>query len=133
VLPLIDNSNNPWWVRPGGESNNIYVFARIPFLEENPALVPPVLAIANTRPEQTEEDISLFSVTANIATESLQEIFLKHGLTTNILSTSGGNNFLLEVSRFIAVGDSIINYIKNALGEDSIVRLMGSYAVPVRL
>lgn len=131
VLPLIDNSKNPWWLRPPVESNNIYVFARIPFIEDTN--VTPVLAIANTCPEPTDDDVSLFSVTTNADIEKLRGIFNNHGMASNILCRSGDNNFLVEVNRFVAIGDEIIAQISQALGEKSIVRLMGAYAVPVKL
>jgi len=133
VLPLMDNSKKPWWVRPQGEANNVYVFARIPFIFEDSSLVPPVLAIANTSPEPTDEDISLFSVTTNSEKKKLQEIFKKNGLTANILICSGNNNFLIEVNRFVPIGDKVVKDIERALDEASIVRLMGSYAVPIKL
>jgi chorismate mutase len=130
VLPLLDNSKNPWWVRPQNETNNIYVFARIPFIAENQSLVPPVLAIANTSPETTGEDISLFSITSNIRKENIAEAFKSHSLEARILSSSN-NNFLVEVEKFIPAGDKVINDINESLGKGSTTRLMGSYAVPV--
>lgn len=133
VLPLIDNSQNPWWVRPEGESNNIYVFARIPFIDEKSDFVKPVLAIANTSPEPTDEDISLFSITTKAGEVELKRVFSGKGLNANILSTSGANNFLIEIDRFIPAGDNIISAIQQELGEGSIVRLMGSYAVPIKI
>ena len=133
VLPLMDTSSNPWWVRPQGEANNIYVFARIPFIEEKHSDVQPVLSIANTSPEATDEDVSLFSVTTNLGAEGLQQIFLSKGLNSNILIRSGDNNLLLEVNRFVPIGDKIIKEIEQELGQGSVVRLMGSYAVPIKL
>lgn len=132
VLPLMDNSKNPWWVRPKGEANNIYVFARIPFVEDN-KLVQPVLAIANTMPEPTDEDISLFCVTTNIDEKTLREVFKKNGLVANIISCSGNKHFLIEVSQFVPVGNEIVKNIEHALEKGDIVRLMGSYAVQLKI
>lgn len=132
VLPLVDNSQRPWWVRPHGESNNIYVFARIPFIEDGSA-VSPALAIANTSPEPTDDDVSLFSITTELDKASLEKKFAHYGLHLNILSTSGDKNFLIEVNRFVPVGDEVLRKLREDLGAGSIIRLMGSYAVPIKI
>lgn len=129
VLPLIDNSQNPWWVRPQKETNNIYVFARIPFIaDEN---VTPVLAIANTSPEPTGNDISLLAITTSCGEEKLQSILKQHGLNFTILCKNGNNNYLIETSGFIEIGDKLIKEVENFLGSESLVRLLGAYAVPI--
>lgn len=130
VLPLIDDSKTPWWVRPAAEANDIYVFARIPFIETKESQISPVLAIANTCPEVTGDDISLFAVTAGNSEDEILEIFLYQGVKADILSKAT-NAYLVEVKGFIQAGDAIINNIANKLDGDVVVRLMGSYAVPV--
>jgi len=132
VLPLLDNSENPWWVRPQSEANNIYVFARIPFILEDSPLFLPALAIANTSPEPTEEDASLFSITTGASEKKLQGIFANNNLEADIISRSGKNNFLVEVKRFVPIGTKIAKDIEVLLGAGSVVRLMGSYAVPMQ-
>jgi len=133
VLPLLDNSENPWWVRPQSEANNIYVFARIPFILEDSPLFPPALAIANTSPEATEEDVSLFSITTKAGEKKLQGIFADNRLEANIISRSGEENFLIEVNRFVPIGNKISKEIESLLGSGSVARLMGSYAVHIKI
>jgi hypothetical protein len=132
VLPLLDNSQNPWWVRPKIEENNIYVFARIPFIWEDSPLFTPALAIANTSPEPTQDDASLFSITTTAGEKNLQEIFQRNRLESQIISRSGKNNFLVEVNCFVPIGNKIGKEIEHLLGQGSVVRLMGSYAMPIK-
>ncbi|MCE3233307.1 MAG: pheA [Rickettsiaceae bacterium] len=87
ILPLIDNSDSPWWIRPAKEKNDIYIFARIPFIEEQNPIAKPVLAIANVMPEQTDDDISVIAVYTKSPVSDIKKAFSESGLNANIIAT----------------------------------------------
>lgn len=128
VLPLIDESENPWWNRPDGEKNEIYVFACIPFLESKYDDFTPSVAIANVFPEKTGDDVSLLVINSQ---KTRQEIL---SLIVSIFSAKiiaeNDNSYLIEVEEFVAIGDDNISKINGDFTGDS-VRLLGSYARPI--
>ncbi len=128
ILPFIDKSAKPWWLRPKNEKNNIYVFAKIPFIEE--ASLPSALAIANTIPETTKDDVSIFVINTNKPKKKVVEIFTRYNMHTKIISKKG-NNILLSTDNFVAIGDIKVKQIEADLGKDSTARLMGSYAATI--
>jgi chorismate mutase-like protein len=133
VLPLFDHSPSPWWIRPGSEKNDTYIFARIPFVEENDPLVPPVLAIANVMPEKTDDDISVIAVYTKISAAEIKKSFLENNLNANIIASKNDTDYLIEADKFIQIGDDRLTAITKKLGTGAFVRLMGAYAVPIKL
>lgn len=133
ILPLIDNSPSPWWIRPSSEKNDTYIFARIPFVEDNDPLVPPVLAIANVMPEQTDDDISVIAVYTSHPATDVKKAFAENGLNANIIAEKNNTDYLVEADKFLSVGDKRLDAIKNKLGNGAFVRLMGAYAVPMKV
>jgi hypothetical protein len=131
ILPLIDNSPSPWWIRPSSEKNDIYIFARIPFIEDMDGFAKPVLAIANVSPEQTEDDISVIALHTKSPLEEIEAVFAANELVPNIIATKNNSHYLIEVDKFLSAGDSRLDDIKDGLAEGSFVRLMGAYAVPI--
>lgn len=131
ILPLIDNSEKPWWIRPSAEKNDIYIFARIPFIEDTDGFAKPVLAIANVMPEQTDEDISVLSVHTTSPVAEINNVFAVNGLSANIIAAKNNTDYLIEADKFLSIGDSRLDDIKDGLAEGSVVRLMGAYAVPI--
>lgn len=132
ILPLIDHSATPWWIRPQEEKNDLFVFARIPFVEEKSAMAKPVLAIANVNPEPTDEDISLCAVHTSHTKQNIVTTFKNAGLGTHFLAQAGGD-YLVEIDRFVAAGSPVLDEIKTALGGNAFIRLLGAYAVPITL
>lgn len=131
ILPLIDDSKNPWWVRPQEEKNDVYVFARIPFVESRELLSPPVLAIANVTPESTGDDVSVIALCNAGNKNSVETAFADAGLKARIIAENNEKNYLVETEGFLSAGDSILDKIKNSL--DGITpRLLGAYAAPIR-
>jgi chorismate mutase/prephenate dehydratase len=131
ILPLLDNSGSPWWIRPGNEKNNVYIFARIPFIEENNLFAKPVIAIANVMPEPTDDDISVIAVHTKSPLDEIQNAFAAHKLNANIITTKNGTDYLIEIDKFLAIGDKKLATINHALAEGSFIRLMGAYAAPM--
>jgi chorismate mutase/prephenate dehydratase len=131
ILPLIDNSPSPWWIRPSTEKNDIYIFARIPFIEDKDPLVPPVLAIANVMPEQTDDDISVIAMHTKSSISDITTAFKNCSLNANIIATKNNTDYLIEVDKFLKVGESSLNDISSKLSSGSFLRLMGAYAAPI--
>lgn len=127
VLPLVDNSQNPWWVRPNSEKNDVFVFARIPFVQNNDSAEAPSIAIANVEPEKTGEDISLLSVYND---DSGFESCLRE-IGGKIIEKHGDHNYLVEIAEFLSKEDESFKKIKETLGSRVEVRLMGAYAAPI--
>ncbi len=130
ILPLDDKSPSPWWIRPENEKNNIYVFARIPFIERNDNIAP-VLAIANVMPEDTNDDVSVIVVSSDKDEVDINEIFASQGVSIAVLS-SRNNDHLIEADKFIAASSKLLENIENKLGYNSKIRLLGSYAAPIK-
>lgn len=124
VLPI---ENSSWWVRPDNEKNNIYIFAKIPFIEQKRAPQSPVFAIANVIPEQTEDDVSVIAVKSD-SKEQIVKIFNENNINIAILAKDN-NNYLIEANKFIASSSAEITNINQKIN----ARLLGSYAVPIRV
>ncbi len=133
VLPLQDNSDKPWWVRPGKEKNDVYIFARIPFVETEKSKVPSALAIANVMPEATNDDISIISIHTTSPKENIEKFFANEGLKINFIAVHNGKDYLVEINKFLHAGESAIESIKKHLDKDSVIRFMGAYATPIKL
>jgi len=129
VLPL---DNEPWWVRPKNEKNDIFIFARIPFIEEDSG-IPASLAIANVMPEATDDDISLMSVTTKSTENDILKAFSDNNLTANIIANDKNNNYLIEINKFFDTTNPLINDLEKALADKTKIRLMGAYAVPIAI
>jgi len=132
VLPLMDDSDNPWWIRPHEEENDIYIFARIPFISHKESIAKPVLCIANVIPEKTEDDISIIAIHSEKPKDIISKAFENKGFKTNFLEEKN-YNFLLETDTFMEIGDKNLKEINNELGGDKSVRLLGSYAAPITI
>lgn len=135
MLPLLDTSEKPWWDRPQDEKNNIYIFARIPFIESSDDRSKPSLAIANVMPEKTDDDVSIISFCGSCDNEVIIDILKGFDLNATILARKNDAR-LIQVDRFLEVGSSVlkdINLSFNKVDNRSYIRLMGSYAVPIRL
>jgi len=131
MLPLIDKSDEPWWDRPMDEKNNVYIFARIPFVESADDKSVPSLAIANVMPEVTDEDVSIIAVHSDYEDTDVINAFKQVDLNANIIARNK-NAHLLQVDKFIKVGNMILDDVSTIL-KNSCLRLMGSYAVPIKL
>lgn len=131
ILPLIDESESPWWIRPQEEKNDIYVFARIPFIEKVKSFSSPALAIANVKPEPTSEDISVITIKTDEPVEVIDRIFRKIELTPKVLAGDNGN-YLIEVAEFVSSDNSKIDELREHFADDDVIRLLGSYAAPIR-
>lgn len=131
VLPTDDALETPWWVRPDEEKNNIFIFARIPFIENNDPLNKPVLAIANVKPEPTEDDVSICAIRSSLSEQEIIDIFAASGLTPTILSQHHGH-YLIEVNRFLRQDSKTLRIIETSLSDSGRLRLLGSYASPMK-
>lgn len=131
ILPLVDKSEAPWWVRPKEEKNDIFVFARIPFIERKNQLLSPALAIANIATEATKDDISILAIHCNDGKEHIQSMLEIQNCKITWLANKN-NNFLIEVDIFLSSDDIKLKAIKESLGDNN-VRLLGSYAKPISL
>lgn len=129
ILPL---KNSNWWIRPEGEHNDIFIFARIPFIEDSKNPVAPVVAIANVMPEPTDDDVSVLSVSSKLGEEDIISAFENEGLNISVVS-SDGDNYLVEAGMFLPKGDEKIAKIESHLGDNAQIRLMGAYAVPIKI
>lgn len=128
ILPLFDESEKPWWLRPEDETNNIYVFAKVPFLGKVEAPIKPVFAIANTMPEATGDDISVFVIKTKLDKNELLQLFKSQFTAVNIISDSNKDNFLLEIAGYITKDDAgIVNLKQNP--DIMQLRYMGAYSV----
>lgn len=136
ILPFFDNGNAaPWWVRPQKEQNDIYIFARIPFIEQPHHNDTPVLAIANVLPEETGDDRSLLAIHTTPDTQSdiiahISETF-DSGIT--VLESYGSSDHLVEVDCFIDKNDENFKRLCQQLGKEQSIRYMGAYATPITL
>jgi chorismate mutase/prephenate dehydratase len=130
VLPL-QNEGNPWWLRPSGEKNNIYIFARIPFVEDSNQDISPALAIANVMPEPTQNDISLIVLHSSQGIEKINAAFASNHLKSDIIAQYNNCDYLIQTDKFLPVGDARLTSIADILGEGSSIRLMGAYAAPI--
>jgi chorismate mutase len=126
ILPLSEKLEQAWWLRPQSEQNDIFVFAKIPFITEKSDPFSPVLAIANVLPEATGDDISLLAVEGVVDTEkTLANIGSALNSSPSILAQEG-ESVLVEVPDYIAVDDVRAVQIPGVR-----VRLLGSYAKPI--
>lgn len=133
VLPLeVPEYANPWWVRPEKEQNDIYIFARIPFVQREGEQVPSALAIANVKPEKTENDVSVIAVHVMLSAEEIQQRFIAAGLGVKVIAAHNGN-YLLETFSFLEKSDERLEKVKAMFDEHSHVRLLGAYAAPMVL
>lgn len=131
VLPLEMNEESmPWWVRPEKEKNDIFVFARIPFVTKKGEQGPAALAIANVMPEKTAEDVSVLAVHAMLSADEVVERFAAAELGTKVISAYNGE-YLLETVSFLTPEDERLEQVREMLGKQTSVRLLGSYAVPM--
>ena len=131
VLPLeVPEYARPWWVRPEDEKNDIYIFARIPFVEREGEKLPAALAIANVMPERTENDVSILAVHAILPIDEVQACFAAAGLGVKAIAAHNGN-YLLEAVSFLESKDERLAKVKEMLGEHVSVRLLGAYAAPM--
>lgn len=129
ILPLIDNEKNPWWIRPDDEKNDIYIFAKVPFIENKKDDINPVLAIANVRPEKTEGDASIIAI-KKCNKEQVNKILSGLKLKYNILAESKNSDILLEILDYLEPDDKRVIALKDALPN---ARLLGSYALPIMI
>jgi chorismate mutase-like protein len=133
ILPLeVSEHVTPWWVRPEGEKNDIYIFARIPFVRQKNQPFPSALAIANVMPEPTEDDVSVLAVRALISVEELTAVFAASGLGCRVIVAQSGD-YLLEAACFLQPMDERLAKVRKLLGPVSSVRLLGAYAVPMTM
>lgn len=130
ILPLVEDEKEPWWIRPESEKNDIFVFARIPFVESKDYINKPVLAIANVIPENTNEDISLITINSNSQFDKVENLFLSFDLKIRLLK-SYKNNHLVEVNKFININDECLLKLKEESKDNIKIRLLGSYASPI--
>ena len=131
LLPLFDDSNNPWWSRPESEKNDVYIFARIPFVQTADDVLSPTLAIAHVMPEATDDDVSIVVVKCDDSTDKIKSAFALSGLSINIIA-SNHNRHLVEIDTFLSIGDISIKKVTDKLSNGSI-RLMGAYATPMKI
>jgi chorismate mutase len=131
VLPLYDNSDNPWWNRPSSEINDIYIFARIPFIETKDDKSNPSIAIASVMPEQTDEDVSVIVTNTSKSEIEVVEALEQFSLDARIISKHQ-DSYLVEVDSFVGISDNKIQQIKEKLNDESL-RLLGSYAKPIQV
>jgi chorismate mutase len=131
MLPLIDDSETPWWDRPREEKNNIYIFARIPFIESDDDDSIPSLSIANVMPENTDEDVSILSIHDADNKQQIIDAFKEKGLNAKIIA-SNNSSHLIEIDSFIDINSSIIKELQADIS-CAYIRLMGAYAVPIKL
>ena len=131
ILPLMDDSKEPWWIRPREEKNDIYIFARIPFISRNESAAEPALAIANVIPEPTADDISVLAIHTEKDDSAIKAAFAELGLEITCLINKGQDS-LYETNKFVPIDDPILSTIADSLGKES-VRLLGSYAQPITL
>lgn len=132
ILPCSSATETPWWARPSEEKNDIYVFARIPFVDHGTDFDTPAIAIANVMPEPTEEDASLLAITTTLDNNELMNVFEKHNVTARLLSRFE-SHCSIELHQFVLPTSEIVGRIRNSLPSDSIVRLLGSYATPITI
>lgn len=132
VLPLDDENNNPWWIRPNDEQNDIYVFARIPFVESLDSNNKPVLAIANVVPEKTNDDISLIAIKSDKKFEEISNVFNNFSLKYNLLKTNQ-NNYLIEVNEYFDKNNEKYQNLQKSFQSNQQVRLLGTYASPIKI
>ncbi len=131
VLPLeMKEHETPWWVRPSDETNDIFIFARIPFVVNEGGQFPSALAIANVMPEPTEEDVSVLAVHAMLSADEVISRFAAAGLGVKLIVAQNGD-YLLEAASFLEKNDVRLEAVKNILGEHCSIRLLGAYAVPM--
>jgi len=131
ILPLVDVSEVPWWVRPVEEKNEIYVFARIPFIAQEDSEIAHVLAVANVATEPTDDDVSIIAVRSERGDEILvQAAFERVGFRTTWLAKKG-DDFLIEVDDYLVASDPRLETVRVAFGNGGMLRLLGSYAAPV--
>lgn len=131
MLPLIDKSDAPWWDRPEDEKNDVYIFARIPFIESADDDSVPSLAIANVMPEPTDDDVSIISLHSHYKDEEVISAFRQVELNAIIIAKNKDSH-LIQVDKFIQIGNKILDDV-NSILKSSCIRLMGAYAVPIKL
>lgn len=135
ILPLLEQSNGiPWWLRPSKETNDLYVFARIPFIEQPHHNDVPVLAIANVFPEKTDDDKTLFAINSdeNNFASIINKIEKYFPGKTEILTKYKKLDYLVEVDCYISHDNSRLNELRNELGKNQSIRYMGAYATPIK-
>lgn len=133
VLPLSEeNDMEPWWLRPDDEQNDVYVFARIPFVYKKGERGPSALAIANVMPECTEDDISVLAIGTENAKEAVMAVSQKVGISLSIIAEQKGH-YLAEAKDFLTPDSEALLKLQNMLGKGAKVRLLGGYAAPMEI
>jgi hypothetical protein len=127
ILPLEQQMEKPWWLRPAGESNQIFIFAKLPYVvqswmadDEN------AFAIAAVMPEETGDDISVLAIETFAAADEVIANLQRVYAADILLLSQAENGLLIGVSCFL---DSAL-LAQKTLG--SAVRLLGAYARPLQ-
>ena len=130
VLPPIKSEGHEkWWIRPEQEENAVYIFAKIPFFEDD-SLPASALAIACVRTEATAFDKSLISLTLQKGVSPV-EIESKFPITYSVLDSSAPH-YVIECDGFLEKSATLFQMM-TSLDEVLSFRLLGSYAEPLRL
>lgn len=132
VFPLFDKSKKPWWDRPKDEVNDLYVFALIPFVNQNEDKHAKALALAKVTPEETGDDVSIVAVTECHNQKQLESSFVNSGLDAEMIERSG-DNYLFNIRGYLANKLDLLKQVENNVGGASKVRFMGCYAMPIEL
>jgi len=131
ILPIGDNSCT-WWLRPENEQNDIFIFARIPFVEDKKQPVPSAVAIANVMPEATDDDVSVFVATGFSMQSDIEKTFAQIGTTAKIIA-SKDNSYLIEADNFIDKNSENLSILQKTVKSQQHIRLLGAYARPISI
>lgn len=137
ALPMPDDSpEGGWWFKlPQG----VRVFACAPFIL-TPQSAVRALLVARVEPEETGDDVTLFSIETgrDVSQSRLKLLFEKHGKSARwqAIATfpSGNRAHLVELTGFIAADDPVLAAIGADLGGLLLAtNRLGAYASPLTL
>jgi len=144
IVPMpSSNDNESWWlslIQTSDDSPKI--FAHIPFVHFAAVArdTPVALAIARIKPEETDNDVSIFVIEAdgNLSQNKLQSAFVSAKLETswvNITTVNAASrHHLIEIKGFITPDHEKILSVTKELGS-AVMNLycLGAYAQPITI
>lgn len=137
VLPLPDDSaEGKWWLKLPA---NVKIFACVPFVLPKGGQVK-ALAVAKLEPENTGDDVSLFSIEieSDVSQSRIKGVLDNHSLEQRWLTVdifaSGHRMHLIEIKGFVTESHDFVREMKSALGTSLLaIAWLGAYALPIQL
>ena len=135
IFPSPDTNKECWWKEWLNRDDMPSIFAMIPFISDNSDRY---LAAAYLIAEPSELDVSLVAIriSKDLDVEYVVRHFARDNIITEVVSEYLEDNskcLLLKYNGFISSNDRILENIANNIGNNTIIKVIGSYASQINL